>query len=101
MHKCVVCGTEFEAKGSLKVCSDKCREIRDKERQKQFWQSYRAVYKQKKKEHVAKLKEQQQPMFDGKVLHRAEMTVDEYNKAHGTNYSYGQYVYYVESKGAK
>jgi predicted nucleic acid-binding Zn ribbon protein len=34
--------------------------------------------------------------LDGKVLHKAEMTVDEYNRTHGTNYSYGQYVHYVE-----
>lgn len=37
--------------------------------------------------------------LDGKVLHKAEMTVDEYNRTHGTNYSYGQYVHYVESRG--
>lgn len=40
-------------------------------------------------------------VLDGKVLHKAEMTVDEYNRTHGTNYSYGQYVFYVESKGVK
>jgi hypothetical protein len=37
--------------------------------------------------------------LDGKVLQKAEMTVDEYNRTHGTNYSYGQYVHYVESRG--
>jgi hypothetical protein len=102
MRKCVICGTEFVAKGAMKVCGkEECRVKRDKQRQKEYWESYSTIAKQKRKEYEAELKAKQQSLFDGKVLDRAEMTVDEYNKAHGTNYSYGQYVFYVESKGVK
>ncbi len=38
------------------------------------------------------------PIVDGKVLHKAQTIVDEYNRTHGTNYSYGQYVHFVESR---
>jgi hypothetical protein len=95
MRKCVICGAEFVAKGAMKVCGNKCQVIRDKQRQKDYWESYSTIAKQKKKEYEAKRMEEQ-PMLDGKVLDRAEMTVDEYNRTHGTNYSYGQYVHYVE-----
>ena len=96
MRKCEICGTEFVAKGSMKVCGNECRQIRDKKKRQEYWGSYGTIAKQKKKEYEARLKEQQQPVLDGKVLHRAEMTVDEYNRTHGTNYSYGQYVHFVE-----
>lgn len=97
MRTCVICGTEFVAKGAMKVCGmEECRVKRDRQRQKDYWESYSAIAKQKRKEYEAELKAKQQPLFDGKVLDRAEMTVDEYNKTHGTNYSYGQYVFYVE-----
>ena len=106
MRKCIICGKEFEARGQLQVCGVECREIRDKQKAKAFYQarkedfrSYKKAYNQKRKEE--ELIEIEPRELDGKVLHRAEMTVDEYNKAHGTNYSYGQYVHYVESKGVK
>lgn len=105
-RKCVVCGKEFESRANMKVCGEECRTIRDEKRAKEFYEKYKAIAKQKKKERTARLKEEPLVEFehrklDGKVLHKAEMTVDEYNRTHGTNYSYGQYVHYVESKGVK
>lgn len=102
-RKCVVCGKEFESRANMKVCGEECRTIRDEKRAKEFYEKYKAIAKQKKKERTARLKEEplvevEHRKLDGKVLHKAQMTVDEYNRTHGTNYSYGQYVFYVESR---
>lgn len=99
---CVICGKEFEVTGSHTVCGAECRKIRDEKTAKAFYEKYKPIARQKKKEWKARMKaeeplvEVEHRVLDGKVLDKAEMTVDEYNKAHGTNYSYGMYVHYVE-----
>ncbi len=104
IRKCVVCGKEFDTRANMKVCSEECRTIRDSQKAKEFYEKYKLIAKQKKKERTAKVKEENQlaevehRKFDSKVLHKAQMTVDEYNRTHGTNYSYGMYVHYVENK---
>lgn len=97
--ECAVCSRLFiPHKPNTKVCSEECRE----QFKKDYHKRYRQMAKLKPKDefYLPKPKAETKPL-DGKVLHRAEMTVDEYNRTHGTNYSYGQYVFYVESKGVK
>lgn len=102
MRECVVCKKTFERKGNLQVCSENCRTVRDEQKAKDFYEKYKPIARQKKKEWKARMKaeeplvEVEHRKLDGKVLHKAQMTVDEYNRTHGTNYSYGQYVHYVE-----
>lgn len=94
---CVVCGKEFESRYNLKICSEECRKIRDRKKKRAFYESYKLRDKKEKEQLV----EVEHRVLDGTVLDKAQMTVDEYNRTHGTNYSYGQYVFYVESKGVK
>ena len=107
MRKCVVCGKEFVVKHNFKVCSTECRTVRDKQKAKEFYQKYKPKALKRKAEQRARFKAEEPPVdyrhlkLDGKVLDKAQMTVDEYNRIHGTKYSYGQYVHYVESKGVK
>lgn len=102
---CTICGKEFESKSGWKVCGEECRIIRNRIKQREFYEKYKPIALKRAKEKRERLKEEEcvveveRRPLDGKVLHRAEMTVDEYNRTHGTNYSYGQYVFYVESKG--
>ena len=104
MRTCIVCGKEFDSRNNAKVCSMECREIREKQVRKEFYQRYKKIGKKWSRDNSDKAKgevcqvEVEHRKLDGKVLHRAEMTVDEYNRTHGTNYSYGQYVFYVESR---
>ncbi len=84
-----VCKNKFETRNNSKVCSENCRTIRDEKRTKEFREKYK--YLPKKPKVDVKLEN-----LDSNVLHKAQMTVDEYNRTHGTNYSYGQYVHFVE-----
>lgn len=77
---------------------------KERERAKKYYYSVGKKKRQEEAQRRKAEKEQQKQLtitreLDGKVLHKAEMTVDEYNRTHGTNYSYGQYVHYVESRG--
>jgi hypothetical protein len=106
---CLICGKEFERTNeNRKFCCDECR----KEQARRQKAAFHRLYTQEQRKKDAELKKAIQKMtddvyqpeyearkLDGKVLHKAEMTVDEYNRTHGTNYSYGQYVHYVESRG--
>ena len=106
---CMICGKEFErTKHNLKFCSDECRKEQAKRQSKKFHRQYKQEEAQRRKAEKERIDimiddvyqpEYEERELDGKVLHKAEMTVDEYNRTHGTNYSYGQYVHYVESRG--
>lgn len=105
---CEVCLKEFiVGRGDPNVCGKECRDIRNKKRTQNYYKNNKEQFRENKRKSLARLKAEEQMLevehreLDGKVLHRAEMTVDEYNRTHGTNYSYGQYVFYVESKGVK
>jgi hypothetical protein len=98
---CEICKKVFiPGKGGSKTCSNACRS----EYYKKYYFNVTVPrrkddgYKSQKKKKPQVVVEEPRPL-DGKVLHKAQMTVDEYNKAHGTNYSYGYYVHYIESKG--
>jgi len=114
---CTVCGKEFvPVTHNQMICSAECRKIVERERQRLYYRSViqkpmkeatriRKAERQAEKERQEQLiddvyqPEYEARKLDGKVLHKAQMTVDEYNRTHGTNYSYGQYVHYVESRG--
>lgn len=105
---CVVCRKEFiVGKGDPDVCGKECRDIRDKKWAQNYYNNNKEQFRENKRKSLARLKadeplvETEHRVLDGTVLDKAQMTVDEYNMTHGTNYSYGQYVFYVESKGAK
>ena len=113
---CKVCGKEFiPVKYNQLICSDECRKVVAKQHCKDYYHSVRREQMQEEtRRRQAKRKAEQERIdkiiddtyqpeteareLDGKVLHKAQMTVEEYNRTHGTNYSYGQYVHYVESR---
>ena len=117
VRECRVCGKEFvpEVRNQL-ICSDECRKAKEREWRKEYYRStireqmqeetrIRKAKRKAEQERIERMiddvyqPEVEERVLDGKVLHKAEMTVDEYNRTHGTNYSYGQYVHYVESRG--
>lgn len=99
-RKCAVCPNMFyPTSGGTKTCSKECREIYYRDYHSKYYQNvYKKVRQGAKQEEEIEydLPKVERKPLDGKVLHKAEMTVDEYNRTHGTNYSYGQYVHYVE-----
>ena len=102
--KCAVCPNLFYPHNGRKTCSDECRKIYYKNYAKKYEVNYRHLYRTKPKPEIKDdfdyiFKKSEAKPLDGNVLHKAEMTVDEYNRTHGTNYSYGYYVHYIESKG--
>jgi len=105
----MICGKEFERTNeNRKFCSDECRKEQARRQSEKFYRQYTQIQRQEDAELKKSVQEMTDDVYqpeyehrelDGKVLHKAEMTVDEYNRTHGTNYSYGQYVHYVESRG--
>ena len=97
---CKICGKNFIPKVHNQVIcgGEDCRKTNEMNNRKARTKANAELMKEHTKTKRAQI-EVEAVQLDGKVLDRAEMTVDEYNRTHGTNYSYGQYVHYVESRG--
>lgn len=77
MRVCTYCGLEFEPKKHNQIyCSDGCRNTVANIRNRM------AYYNGKK--------------IPNKELENKCKEIDDYNEAHGTRYTYGQYMAYVE-----
>lgn len=77
-YHCNFCGAKLREKG--KYCSDRCREAGER--------YYAAEAKNRE-------------IFSSSPLAAAVREVDEYNKTHGTKYSYGQYFMLKDTGGLK
>jgi hypothetical protein len=75
---CKQCGKEFIHGTYCKTYCDECSAIRQRERNRKFMQKKRGGKVTKQKEN--------------KSLSQVIRELEEYNKAHGTCISYGQYV---------
>lgn len=86
---CVICGKEFEKKSENAIlCSDECRKLRKKQRNKEY--DYKRYYILKKKTQEKKKKEKHKSRFN-------ELTAEA--KACGMSYGMLQAKRYMESMG--
>lgn len=83
-RECIFCGTEFEFTHPNQRYCDDCKEIR----RRQAWEESYKLQRLKKMVHDRTLQEE----YSLKLTNEVIRDINDHNRFHGTDYSYGQYV---------